>query len=117
MSEVEQAWMPDSYKANCPVCDRPQCDKGEDCKAHAVDWRLRAAGAEWEVERLKLILAGVKATVPEGQHLWMQRPEKDNWPWCLVCGLVKRRDGKNKPCKGPTRIALRDAGSSGSGPE
>lgn len=26
------------------------------------------------------------------------------YPVCRICGIVKRRDGNNKPCKGPTRL-------------
>jgi hypothetical protein len=29
------------------------------------------------------------------------------WDFCGKCGIVKRADGKNKPCKGPARIAVR----------
>lgn len=37
------------------------------------------------------------------------------WIWrgiecCEVCGVVKRRDGQNLPCKGPTAIGLRTPG-------
>lgn len=24
--------------------------------------------------------------------------------YCKVCGIVRRRDDKNKPCKGPTKL-------------
>lgn len=26
---------------------------------------------------------------------------------CKVCGVVRRRDGQNKPCKGPVKVTLR----------
>ena len=28
---------------------------------------------------------------------------------CKICGTVKRKDGKNKPCKGLVKVVLRDA--------
>lgn len=27
---------------------------------------------------------------------------------CLVCGIVRRRDGCNSPCKGPVEVSLRE---------
>lgn len=37
-------------------------------------------------------------------HVW--------WIWqgiecCKVCGIVRRKDDKNKPCRGPVKITLR----------
>jgi hypothetical protein len=37
---------------------------------------------------------------------------KHNWalkqilgvPFCIICGIVKRKYGQNKPCKGPTKM-------------
>lgn len=39
-----------------------------------------------------------------GSHDWVK--DKDYF-WCLTCGYVRRRDGKNKPCCGPVSISLR----------
>ena len=36
-------------------------------------------------------------------HDWYV-PDGYVYPICRVCGVVQRRDGKNKPCKGPTRL-------------
>lgn len=36
-------------------------------------------------------------------HDWYV-PSGYAFPFCRVCGLVKRRDGKNKPCKGQTKL-------------
>lgn len=38
-----------------------------------------------------------------GPHDWY-RPRQYAYPICRICGVVQRRDGKNKPCKGPTRL-------------
>lgn len=38
-------------------------------------------------------------------HRWMLY---DNIPCCKICGIVRRADDKNKACKGPTAIRLRD---------
>lgn len=37
-------------------------------------------------------------------HVW--------WTWnglecCKVCGIVKRRDGKNRPCRGQVKVGPR----------
>lgn len=37
------------------------------------------------------------------QHRW-KVDASTSWPFCEVCGLVRRADGKNKPCKGPTKM-------------
>lgn len=43
----------------------------------------------------------------EGVHKWVDSYKSIKGPLCLICGIMKRADGKNKPCKGPTRIATR----------
>ncbi len=36
-------------------------------------------------------------------HHWITKaPVK--WPFCSICGIVKRSDGKNSACKGPTKM-------------
>lgn len=42
-----------------------------------------------------------------GEHAWMQR-EQDRWPFCRWCGIVRRADDKNKPCRGVVHVGLRD---------
>ena len=42
----------------------------------------------------------------EGQHLWITHA---NLICCQWCGIVKRRDGLNRPCKGVVRVTLREA--------
>ncbi len=40
-----------------------------------------------------------------GEHVWIMPDDAWHpWPFCKVCGIVQRRDGQNKPCKGPTRL-------------
>ena len=38
-------------------------------------------------------------------------PTYPNYPVCRVCGIVQRADGfnKDKECKGPCKISLREA--------
>jgi hypothetical protein len=45
-----------------------------------------------------------KALDAIGAHVWF---EKDNLTACCRCGIVRRADGKNKPCRAPTRISQR----------
>ena len=42
-----------------------------------------------------------------GAHDWFI-PENIGYECCRACGIVKRRDGGNKPCRGTVRITLRD---------
>jgi hypothetical protein len=55
-----------------------------------------------------------------GKHDWIrrQRPSGGTWEACKVCGVIRRNDDKNSPCKGPTRmrkmeIALAKSGQAG----
>lgn len=45
---------------------------------------------------------------PTGEHEWIKRPQ-DQWEFCKICSLIKRADGKNKPCNGPVKITLRSS--------
>lgn len=55
----------------------------------------------------ELKASGAPPVVP-GEHYWMMF---NNLPCCAHCGIVRRRDGKNKPCRGKVRVELRDAAS------
>ena len=48
----------------------------------------------------------------DSSHLW--------WTWsglecCKLCGIVRRRDGRNGPCKGVVKVELRTL-PAGTGP-
>lgn len=53
------------------------------------------------------------------EHEWIYPTPSHSspWPYCRVCGFVKRRDGKNKPCRGPVKVELRGAAPSPEGVE
>ena len=34
-----------------------------------------------------------------------------NWECCRVCGVVRRKDGKNSRCRGPVSVGPRNAES------
>lgn len=38
------------------------------------------------------------------EHEWVCR---DSWKVCRKCGIVKRKDGENKSCKGTVPITTR----------
>lgn len=65
------------------------------------DWRenmrraLAAAGCKTQTEFV--------ARYP-GKHCWFEFHGLDS---CTNCGVVRRRDDQNAPCKGIVRIALR----------
>lgn len=42
-----------------------------------------------------------------GDHDWIKRDGND-FKFCRICNTVKRADGKNKPCKGPVKLTLRN---------
>ena len=43
------------------------------------------------------------------EHKWVLRDTTSGKKYdiCKVCGIVRRADDKNLPCKGPTKIGLR----------
>lgn len=40
-----------------------------------------------------------------GTHLWATYR---NYQTCACCGIVRRADGQNRPCRGIVRISLRE---------
>lgn len=40
-----------------------------------------------------------------GEHCWY---DHGGFVACAVCGIVRRKDGPNTMCKGPTRVTTRD---------
>jgi hypothetical protein len=42
-----------------------------------------------------------KALDAIGAHVWF---EKDDLTSCCRCGIVRRADGKNKPCRGAAKL-------------
>ena len=41
------------------------------------------------------------------EHDWF-RPDFIAYDCCRACGIVRRADGKNKPCRGEVKVTLRD---------
>lgn len=39
----------------------------------------------------------------ERDHVWTEHPDY-GWSYCRVCGIVRRRDGTSKPCRGPVKL-------------
>lgn len=63
---------------------------------------------------------------PATGHAWARNGDLAPWypsiaahspdlVFCLRCGLGRRRDGRDGPCKGTTRIAPRDPAEGGRG--
>jgi hypothetical protein len=48
---------------------------------------------------------GPRTVIPPEQHDWFQY--MDHMVCCRQCGMVRCRDGKNKPCKGAAKVTLR----------
>lgn len=49
-------------------------------------------------------------------HQWVEPTKLVRWPHCRVCGIIKRRDGKNSPeCKGMPKVLPRSASEVGEG--
>ena len=40
-------------------------------------------------------------------HAWVRR-DGYRYDTCEICGIVRRADDKNNPCKGPVKIGLRE---------
>ncbi len=49
-----------------------------------------------------------------GGHQWVEANDLVKWPHCAVCGIIRRHDDKNNPCKGAAKIALRNYYTEGS---
>jgi len=48
--------------------------------------------------------------VSDHEWIWFERPGPGApIQCCRSCGVVKRRDGKNNPCRGPVRVAPRSS--------
>lgn len=47
-----------------------------------------------------------RMTVRSNGHLWGFF-KNDAFECCQICGIVRRLDDKNLPCKGPTKLSLR----------
>lgn len=43
-----------------------------------------------------------------GEHDWFIHPKFRPLTVCKACGIVKRRDGGNSPCRGKVRVELRE---------
>lgn len=41
---------------------------------------------------------------PTRKHQWVEGNRVVPWEHCYVCGIIRRRDDKNSPCKGFVRI-------------
>jgi Zn-finger protein len=39
-------------------------------------------------------------------HRWIE-PKSGEWQCCKDCGIIRRADDTNKPCKGKVRVELR----------
>ena len=49
-----------------------------------------------------------------GGHQWVEANDLVKWPHCAVCGIIRRHDDKNNPCKGAAKLALREYYTEGS---
>jgi 6-pyruvoyltetrahydropterin/6-carboxytetrahydropterin synthase len=47
----------------------------------------------------------------ENGHLWVLYEGGPPYPVCFTCGVVRRKDGKNPPCKGPVKVGPREKGT------
>lgn len=72
-------------------------------KLSTKEWLILHAEAEHA-------LKGGDSIAPEqGSHDWH---DYKGLTCCRVCGIVQRRDGQNKPCRGRVKISLRDSPAS-----
>ena len=49
-------------------------------------------------------------SVARGLHVWRYM-FSETWENCFVCGIVRRADDRNAPCKGPPRMEARQSAS------
>ena len=46
-------------------------------------------------------------TEVDGGHVWGNVTSLIPGECCRICGVMRRRDRQNKPCKGPVEVTLR----------
>jgi hypothetical protein len=51
-------------------------------------------------------MMSVNSDIPANGHDWF-RPDFVSYDCCRNCGIVRRMDGQNKPCRGQIGISLR----------
>ena len=82
---------------------RPDCGIG--------NFSTPDAAAQAAEEQTARDLAGLLEAL-RPPHQWRKRIiGRQACDVCTVCGIVRRADDGNKPCKGPTRMALRGGGA------
>lgn len=78
----------------------------------AAAWDALMASADLSALRRKLSADDIQrllsVVVPAAveAHDWFTYGRL-NWECCRVCGIVRRKDGNNSPCKGPARVGPR----------
>jgi len=85
------------------------CTKPSNCVAVGLfgQYALAAVQAlDDEMFRKLGIMLNQPAGEPDDQHDWFV-PDFLNYECCRNCGIVRREDGKNKPCKGRVTVELR----------
>jgi hypothetical protein len=40
----------------------------------------------------------------DATHQWEPHRNGEKWQYCRICGIIRRADRLNSPCKGPTRM-------------
>lgn len=53
-------------------------------------------------------LVNIIVSAADGAHHWRQPDGLIKWEHCGRCGIIKRRDGTNKPCRGIVGVTLRE---------
>lgn len=106
------AFVPESCK-NIRVGDRGQryevryFDRETD-KECVMGWTERSDGGAllssaklWPSARDPFVL---DRQAGDATHQWQAHRNEEQWECCRVCGIIRRGDRQNLPCKGPTKM-------------
>lgn len=72
-----------------------------DKNGRELDFDLRARLPQGHPEHMDVALATAAA-----EHRWTTMPGCE-WTFCADCNVIRRADGKNRPCRGPAGLTLR----------
>jgi hypothetical protein len=107
----------------CPVCGikfKPAIKRGKAqvCCSRLCDGNTRIWGVAGgvvskgeDIGEGRRMKSGCETTKLVLSHVWkagllVRHPD---WITCVTCGIIKRADGKNGPCRGAVKVVMRKA--------
>ena len=102
LGAVAQSLAAPSGADQSPVRPPDQGEAYGAARADAAKAQIKHKLVRYQIEEAEILHEAGHLFVPLTK-LGLQREGQA----CLVCGTMRRRDGTNKPCKGPVAVTLR----------